>query len=58
MVAGEHEAALEQFIEMLARNRAFDDGAPRKLLLDAFRVVPDEDLVGRYRRRMSALLLV
>lgn len=58
MVAGEHEAALMQFIEMLARNRGFDDGAPRKLLLDAFRVVPDEDLVGRYRRRMSALLLV
>ncbi len=58
MVAGAHEAALEQFVEMLARNRQFDDGAPRKLLLDAFRVVPDEDLVGRYRRRMSSLLLV
>jgi len=27
-------------------------------LIDAFRVIEDEDLVGRYRRKMSALLLV
>ena len=29
----------------------------RKALIDAFRIVDDEDLVGRYRRQMSALLL-
>jgi len=27
-------------------------------LIDAFRIVEDEDLVGRYRRRMSSLLLI
>ncbi|TQD43503.1 thioredoxin [Marilutibacter aestuarii] len=56
LVAGEAEAALEQFIEMLARDRDFDGGLPRKALIDAFRVIDDAALVGRYRRRMSSLL--
>ena len=58
LVGGQSEAGLEQFIEMLQRDRGFDDGLPKKALIDAFRVVDDEDLVGRYRRRMSSLLLV
>jgi putative thioredoxin len=58
IVAGDAEAGLEQFIEMLRRNRDFDGGLPKKALIDAFRIVEDEDLVGRYRRRMSSLLLV
>lgn len=57
IVSGDAEAGLEQFLEMLRRDRHFDDGLPRKALIDAFRVVDDEDLVGRYRRRMSSLLL-
>ena len=56
MAAGESERALEQFIEMLRRDRAFADGLPRKALIDAFRVIQDEDLVGRYRRKMASLL--
>jgi putative thioredoxin len=57
IVSGDAEAGLEQFLEMLRRDRAFDDGLPRRALIDAFRIVEDEDLVGRYRRRMSSLLL-
>jgi putative thioredoxin len=56
IVDGDAEAGLEQFLEMLRRDRAYEDGLPRKALIDAFRVVDDEDLVGRYRRRMSSLL--
>ena len=41
---------------MLRRDRNFEDGLPRKALIDAFRVVEDEDLVGAYRRKMSAVL--
>ena len=41
---------------MLRIDRNFRDGQPRKALIDAFRVIEDEDLVGRYRRRMAALL--
>jgi putative thioredoxin len=58
IVAGDAEAGLEQFLEMLRRNRDFEDALPKRVLIDAFRVVEDEDLVGRYRRRMSSLLLV
>ncbi len=58
IVGGQSEAGLEQFLEMLRRDRGFEDGLPKKLLIDAFRVVEDEDLVGAYRRKMSSLLLV
>jgi putative thioredoxin len=57
IVEGDPEAGLRQFMEMLRRNRAYEDGLPRKALIDAFRIIDDEDLVGRYRRQMSALLL-
>ena len=56
LVAGRSEEALEQFLEMLRGNREFEDGLPRKALIDAFRVIDDAELVGRYRRKMSALL--
>ncbi len=58
LVSGDAEAGLQQFIEMLQRDRAWGDNLAKKSLIDAFRVVEDEDLVGRYRRRMSSLLLV
>lgn len=53
---GDSEAALEQFLDMLARNRDFDDGLPRRALIEAFNVIADAELVSRYRRRMAALL--
>ncbi len=56
LLGGEDEAALEQFIEMLRIDRGFRDGLPKKALIDAFRVIEDEDLVSRFRRRMSSLL--
>jgi putative thioredoxin len=50
------EAGLDQFLEMLKRNKQFEDGLPRKVLIDAFRIIDDADLVGSYRRKMSSLL--
>ena len=58
LVGGDAEAGLQQFIEMLQRDRAWGDNLAKKSLIDAFRVIEDEDLVGRYRRKMSSLLLV
>ncbi|WP_166207823.1 thioredoxin [Cognatiluteimonas telluris] len=58
IVSGDAAAGLEQFLEMLRRNRDFDDGLARRALIDAFRILDDEDLVGRYRRRMASVLLV
>lgn len=56
LVAGDSQSALEAFLELLRRDRTFDDGLARKALIDAFRVIEDEDLVGRYRRKMASLL--
>ncbi len=56
LLGGEPAAGMEQFIEMLRRNRGYEDGLPRRALIDAFRVVEDADLVGTYRRKMSSLL--
>lgn len=56
LLSGEQEAALDQFIEMLRRDKSYADGLPRKLLIDAFDIVEDADLVGRYRRKMASLL--
>ncbi|WP_213600751.1 thioredoxin [Pseudoxanthomonas japonensis] len=56
LVAGDSEAALEQFLEILKRDRTFEDGLARKSLIDAFRVIEDDALVSQYRRKMSSLL--
>ena len=57
LVSGDAEAGLAQFMEMLRRDRAYGDGLARKSLIDAFRILDDEDLVSKVRRQMSALLL-
>ena len=56
LLAGEDEDALEQFLTMLRLDRTFNDGLPRKLMIDAFKVIEDAALVGQYRRSMSTLL--
>ncbi|MDR2872469.1 MAG: thioredoxin [Xanthomonadaceae bacterium] len=56
LIAGRDAAALEHYLEMLRRDRTFDDGLPKRALIDAFRVIEDDDLIGAYRRKMSALL--
>lgn len=56
IVEGNPEAGLQHFIEMLRLDRDYDDGLPRRSLIDAFRVVEDAELVSRYRRRMASLL--
>ena len=56
LVGGKAEAGLEQFLEMLRRDRGYENGLPKKVLIDAFRVVEDDSLVGQYRRKMSSLL--
>ena len=58
LVAGRSQEGLEQFLAMLRIDKQYADGLPRRALIDAFRVIEDEDLVGQYRRKMSALLLV
>lgn len=57
LVAGDAAAGLEQFMEMLRRDRKYGDDLARKSLIDAFRILDDAELVSKVRRQMSALLL-
>ena len=56
LVRGQAEAGLAQLLELFRLNRDYQDGLPRKLLIEAFSTVDDEDLVRQYRRKMASLL--
>ena len=56
LVQGQAEAGLAQLLELFRLNRDYQDGLPRKLLIEAFSTVDDEDLVRLYRRKMASLL--
>lgn len=54
---GQHEAAMEQFLEIMKRDRAFNDDAGRKGLLQMFELLGNEHpAVGAYRRKMFSLM--
>lgn len=56
LLAGEFEAGLAQLLEIMKRNRRFEDDLGKKGLLAAFEIIDDPELVNRYRQRMTALL--
>ena len=56
LMAGQAQAAMEQWLTILKADRTFDNDVGRRSLLDAFRIVSDVDLVGDMRRKMSAAL--
>ena len=57
VLAGDYEAALEQFMEILRRDPQFEEEAGRKGLIAIFEILGNEDpLVITYRRRMFSLL--
>ncbi len=54
---GDYEAALGQLLEIMKRDRNWDDDAARKGMLSIFDLLGGQgDLVGRYRRQMFNLL--
>jgi putative thioredoxin len=51
------ESALEQLLEILSRDRQFQDGAARRMMLDIFELAAAQpELVASYRRRLAALI--
>jgi putative thioredoxin len=57
VVAGDYDAALNNFMELLKRDRSFGDGAAQRGLLTIFSLLGEDDArVGAYRRRMFTLL--
>jgi len=56
LIDGESELALAQFLEIMRRDRTFEDDLGRKCLIAAFDLVEDADLVSRTRRQMASML--
>lgn len=57
LAAADYEAAMEAFLELMRRDRAYGDDAGRKALLQVFEMLGSEDeRVGRYRRLMARAL--
>ena len=57
MAAGRRDEAAEQLLESIRRDRAWNEGAARKRLLQLMEVVGLEDPWARdQRRRLSAIL--
>lgn len=55
--AGRHQEALALFLEVVRRDRNFEEGAARKAMLDIFTVLGRENpLVEDYQRRLSGIL--
>lgn len=55
--AGEHADALEQYLEIMKRDRKFEDDAGREGMLAVFEMLGGQgELVSTYRRKMAALM--
>jgi putative thioredoxin len=54
--AGQYEAGMDQLLEIVHRDRGFEDDIGRKTLLSVFDLLGGGELVSRYRRRLSSLL--
>ena len=56
LIDGEAGLALEQFLEIMRRDRKFEEDLGRKSLIAAFDLVDDAELVSRTRRQMASML--
>jgi len=56
VAAGQHEAGMDQLLEIVRRDRSFGDDIGRKTLLSVFDLLGGGELVSRYRRLLSSVL--
>jgi putative thioredoxin len=54
MLEEQWQAAMDELLEIIGRNRKFADDLPRKAMLAVFELCANPQLVGTYRRRLSA----
>jgi len=56
LIAGNYVAAMDQFFEIMQRDRSYEDDLGRRSLVDAFGIIDDKALVAQYRQRLTRLL--
>ncbi|MDA8128316.1 MAG: co-chaperone YbbN [Betaproteobacteria bacterium] len=56
VAAGQYEAGMDQLLEIVRRDRAFEDDIGRKTLLSVFNLLGGGELVSRYRRLLASAL--
>lgn len=56
VAAGEHESGMEQLLEIVRRDRGFQEDIGRKTLLSVFNLLGGGELVSRYRRLLASAL--
>jgi putative thioredoxin len=56
VAASNYEPAMEQLLEIVRRDRGFEDDIGRKTLLDVFNLLGGGELVSRYRRLLASAL--
>jgi len=52
----QYEAGMEQLLEIVRRDRSFEDDVGRKTLLSVFNLLGGGELVSRYRRMLASAL--
>ena len=56
VAAGQYEAGMDQLLEIVRRDRRFEDDIGRKTLLSVFDLLGGGELVSRYRRMLASTL--
>jgi putative thioredoxin len=53
---GDIDTALELLLQLMQKDRAYEDDAGRRGLIKVFELLGDDPRVSAYRRRMTSLL--
>lgn len=56
VAVGQHEAGMDQLLEIVRRDRGFEDDIGRKTLLSVFALLGGGELVSRYRRLLASAI--
>lgn len=56
IATGQHEAGMDELIEMVRRDKSWNDEAARKTLLSVFDMLGADPRVGQYRRKLASVL--
>ena len=56
VASGQYEAGMDQLLEIIYRDRTFEDDIGRKTLLSVFDLLAGDPLVSQYRRKLASAL--